>query len=186
MSRRLIAICVAVLAVFGAAVAAYAAVIDSSGVIHGCYSNGSYQGQHVLTLTDGTCPNGATPISWNQVGQQGPQGAAGPAGPAGQQGPQGPSGFANVYAQWWYGQASADSSSGFQQNCNSGDKVLGGGFEIRPTDTAPAYNVNVEKSMPVYTNGVEGWYVFVHNGNTEVFTPGWVVVGVYAICAKAG
>jgi hypothetical protein len=82
MTKRLLAFGVAILAVGGTAVVTYAAVIDSSGVIHGCYSTNSYQGQHFLTLTDGGCPGGTTPIFWNQ---QGPQGPAGPstAGPNG-------------------------------------------------------------------------------------------------------
>jgi hypothetical protein len=59
----------------GAVITATASVVDSSGVIHGCYSNQAIQGQHVLTLSDGACPSGATAIAWNQTGQQGPPSA---------------------------------------------------------------------------------------------------------------
>jgi hypothetical protein len=47
--------------------------VDSSGVIHGCYSSRALNGSHVLVLQDaGTaCPSGTTAISWSQ----------GPAGP---------------------------------------------------------------------------------------------------------
>jgi Collagen triple helix repeat (20 copies) len=74
----------------GAAIAS--GPIDSSGVIHGCYTSkakadGSFT--FVLELPGTTCPVGDTAISWNQ---QGPQGLIGPAGPAGATGPQGPKG----------------------------------------------------------------------------------------------
>jgi len=43
--------------------------VDSSGVIHGCYTNTALNGSHVFVLQDaGTnCPRGTTPISWNQA-----------------------------------------------------------------------------------------------------------------------
>ena len=65
--------------------------VDSSGVIHGCWTNAAINGTHVFVLQDaGTnCPKGTTAISWNQ---QGPAGPAGPAGAAGPQGPAGPPG----------------------------------------------------------------------------------------------
>lgn len=80
--------------------------VDSSGVIHGCWTNAAINGSHVFVMQDaGTnCPKGTTAISWNQqgaTGPAGPAGATGPAGakgdtgapgPAGPQGPQGPAG----------------------------------------------------------------------------------------------
>jgi hypothetical protein len=74
--------------------------VDSSGVIHGCWSDKAINGSHVLVLQDAgtSCPNGTTAISWNQSGPQGPagppgpQGATGPAGPSGPPGPTGPPG----------------------------------------------------------------------------------------------
>ncbi len=74
---------------------AYAAIaggpVDSSGVVHGCYTNQALNGSHVFVLQDaGTnCPKGTTAISWSQ---QGPAGATGPQGPAGPTGPAGPIG----------------------------------------------------------------------------------------------
>jgi hypothetical protein len=95
-----------VLAATGAAIAlvagtttAYAAAaggpVDSSGVIHGCWTNAAINGTHVLVLQDAgtTCPKGTTAISWNQQGPAGPAGATGPAGPAGTTGPAGPQGL---------------------------------------------------------------------------------------------
>jgi hypothetical protein len=78
--------------------AAYATIIagpvDSSGVIHGCYTSQALNGSHVFVLQDaGTnCPKGSTAISWNQKGPAGPAGATGPAGNTGPAGPQGPAG----------------------------------------------------------------------------------------------
>jgi hypothetical protein len=74
------------------ATVAYAAVIDPTGLINGCYANSSFLGQHFLTLTDGPCPTGTTQISWNQQGPAGPAGAQGAAGAPGATGPQGPQG----------------------------------------------------------------------------------------------
>jgi collagen triple helix repeat protein len=72
---------------------AYAAIPDSSGVIHGCYStkNGA------LRVIDSAakCGTGEIALNWNQKGAKGDTGAAGPAGPQGQAGvagPQGPAG----------------------------------------------------------------------------------------------
>ena len=82
----------AALAIGGtAAAASLGGPVDSSGVVHGCYSNAELNGSHVFVLQDAgtSCPKGTTPISWNQTGAAGP---AGPAGPAGATGPQGPPG----------------------------------------------------------------------------------------------
>jgi hypothetical protein len=58
--------------------AAFAAIPDSSGVIHGCYgkSNGSLR----VVGSASDCRNNETAIEWNQ---QGPPGATGPQGPPG-------------------------------------------------------------------------------------------------------
>jgi len=101
--RKLVITIVAALALVAGGTAAGAAIagpIDSSGVIHGCYTNRALHGSHVFVLQDaGTkCPHGTTAISWNQQGPAGPAGATGatgsqgPAGPTGATGPQGPAG----------------------------------------------------------------------------------------------
>ena len=122
-SRRVIIAAGAALALVTSGTAAGAAVAsgptDSSGVIHGCYTNQALNGSHVFVLQDtGTsCPKGSTAISWNQTGPAGPAGAsgpkgdtgpagaigapgptgpAGPAGPAGNTGPPGPAGPAGT------------------------------------------------------------------------------------------
>jgi Collagen triple helix repeat (20 copies) len=83
-----------------AAGAAVAGPIDSSAVIHGCYSPADKNGSHQVILQDtGTnCPRGTTAFSWNQTGPAGPAGPAGlkgdtgATGAAGLQGPQGDKG----------------------------------------------------------------------------------------------
>ena len=73
---------------------AYAAIPDSSGVIHGCYDTKSGK-LRVLDSEDGdpkACGKKETQLSWNQQGPQGEPGPQGPQGPAGQVGPQGPAG----------------------------------------------------------------------------------------------
>jgi Collagen triple helix repeat (20 copies) len=88
--------------------------VDSSGVIHGCYTKDAWKGSHYFELQNaGTkCPSGTTAISWNQTGRQGPAGARGPAGPAGPAGAQGPAGLAG--AQGPAGQTGATGATGPQ------------------------------------------------------------------------
>jgi hypothetical protein len=70
--------------------AAYAAIPDSGGVIHGCYGPPGSGGVHPLYVIDTSstpsCPAGSTPftpLNWNATGPPGPQGAQGQQGPAG-------------------------------------------------------------------------------------------------------
>jgi hypothetical protein len=84
-----------------AAVISSPSPVDSSGVIHGCWSNAALNGSHVFALQNAgtSCPKGTTAISWNEQGPAGAKGPAGPAGatgPAGSPGPAGPSGPAGT------------------------------------------------------------------------------------------
>ena len=79
-------------------VAAYAAIPDSGGAIHGCYQK-NVGNLRVIDTDDGDkCRPSEIPIQWSQtgpagpVGPQGPKGDTGPAGPAGPVGPVGPQG----------------------------------------------------------------------------------------------
>lgn len=58
----------------GAAIAS--GPVDSSGVIHGCYTTKAFHGSHVFVLQNAgsSCPKRTTAISWNQQGPQGPPG----------------------------------------------------------------------------------------------------------------
>jgi hypothetical protein len=64
------AVTVAVLAIGGVA---YATVVDSTGVIHGCVTNAGVNGSHALVVQDtGTsCPKGTSSLNWNQAGPGG-------------------------------------------------------------------------------------------------------------------
>lgn len=77
-STLIAAVTVAVLAISGVA---YATVVDSSGVIHGCVTNAAVNGSHALVVQDtGTsCPKGTSALNWNQAGS----GGASTAGPSG-------------------------------------------------------------------------------------------------------
>src|SRR6476660_3769140 len=83
--------------------------VDTTGVIHGCWTNRAVNGTHSVVLANAgaTCPGGTTAITWNRTGPTGapglpgPRGAtgavgaggpAGPVGPAGATGPAGPAG----------------------------------------------------------------------------------------------
>jgi hypothetical protein len=131
----------------GASVATAAVIssgpVDSSDVIHGCWSNAEHNGSHVFVLQDaGTnCPKWTTAISWNQsgpqgpAGQQGPQGATGPTGatgPQGPAGPQGPPGGSNVDKGYY--QTYPDSSEPGGIGC----KLL----QVSGPDAATAATVN--------------------------------------------
>jgi hypothetical protein len=101
MRRRIVALGLVVLGMMLGSVAAYAAVVSTNGVINACYSNRSKDGAHALVVLDhgANCPNGTTPLSWNQQGppgSQGPQGPAGPQGATGLQGPPGAPGAAGI------------------------------------------------------------------------------------------
>ena len=60
--------------------------VDSSGVIHGCWTTMAARDRsHVFMLQDAgtSCAKGTTAISWNMRGPTGPAGAVGPAGATG-------------------------------------------------------------------------------------------------------
>src|SRR3954453_13990439 len=65
--------------VLAAGGAAWAAIPDGAGTIHGCYAGSS----GALSVIDEgkSCPQGSSALNWNQTGPQGP------AGPPGQPGP---------------------------------------------------------------------------------------------------
>jgi type VI secretion system Hcp family effector len=77
----------------GVGAAAYAALQDSTGVIHACVDNKG--ATRIIDVSVDECRKNETAISWNQTGPQGLPGAPGvngAAGPQGAQGVPGPSG----------------------------------------------------------------------------------------------
>jgi hypothetical protein len=106
--RRIILTVAAALALVAGGTAAGAVIasgpVDSSGVVHGCYTTNAVKGSHFFVLQDAgtSCPRGTTAIMWNQQGRQGPQGSPGPQGPQGVAGPQGPAGTSGWSGQVQY------------------------------------------------------------------------------------
>ena len=106
--RRIILTVAAALALVVGGTAAGAAIasgpVDSSGVVHGCYTTNAIKGSHFFVIQDAgtSCPRGTTAIMWNQQGPQGPQGSPGPQGPQGAAGPQGPAGTSGWSGQVQY------------------------------------------------------------------------------------
>lgn len=84
-----------VVALAVAASIGYAAIPDSSGVIHGCYNqaaNPSGALRVIDTDAGAKCAKNEKALTWNQQGPKGDQGDTGPAGPTGPEGPTGPAG----------------------------------------------------------------------------------------------
>ena len=88
IGRKIVIVGAAALFAAGGGTAAAAVLsaspVDSSGVIHGCWSNSAINGSHAFVLQDAgkNCPKGTTAISWNQAGPSGPAGPQGPPGGA--------------------------------------------------------------------------------------------------------
>ena len=109
------------------------------------------------------------------TGPQGLTGATGSTGPAGATGPQGPPGIFNIY------QVSVPSTplgggppaTTLTATCNTGDKVIGGGYQLAPPNTAGVFI-----TRNVANSGGTAWQVSALN------TDGSVNIIVTAICAK--
>ncbi len=86
-SPALVVSVVALTVAFGGV--AWAAIPDSSGVIHGCYQRDHGQLRLIDTDQNQSCNPSEVPIQWSQTGPQGQPGPQGAQGPQGQQGPQG-------------------------------------------------------------------------------------------------
>ncbi len=150
------AVAAAVLALAGGI--AYAAIPDSSGVIHGCFKTGSGD-LRVIDPSTTSCLPSETAISWNQMGPQGPPGV---------------SGYEEKTHQVF---VSAGAFTNVSVSCSAGKKVLGGGFDIETPD-----DVKVFSSEPSDGSGNiidNGWNVFVHNAGSVTRQ-----ATVTAICAS--
>jgi hypothetical protein len=191
---RLIALIVSLGVVVAGTAAAYAAVLDSNGVIHGCYTTAANRnGDHLLFVTDNSCPAGSTALNWNQ---QGPKGAPGPAGPQGLQGPAGPSPttYMKVHV------TPANTSTLYEVFCdfnlasNRLDTAVAGGANYQSSGEA----VGISGSVPIGEHGGQqsgdrpvGWHVdyamytpdpTLPNGIRGVGAPGQV--NIWVICQK--
>ena len=160
MKRKVIIAGATALVLTAGASAATAAVmssgpVDSSGVIHGCWSNAELNGSHVFVLQDaGTnCPRGTTAISWNQQGPAGSAGTTGATGPAGPAGPAGPSG--------------ATGATGAIGPAGPGYEIYPVYLPGSPQDVAPGQTATVTANCtaePGKTGYVTGGGVVTYNG----------------------
>jgi len=187
--RRIILTMAAALALVAGGTAAGAAIasgpVDSSGVVHGCYTTNAIKGSHSFVLQDAgtSCPRGTTAVMWNQQGPQGPkgspgpQGVAGPQGPAGTQGPPGPDTSYTV-AQGTTSTAGIGSFETAILTCPpSYPLMISGGYEIEnslasPTDYAVIFD------QPANANS---WIVRIAVPSGASANVSWHVQGV---CAK--
>jgi hypothetical protein len=187
--------------VFGA-IAAYASIPDSSGIIHACYqspppAHGANL-QVIDTSAGGSCGGGMAALSWNQTGPQGPTGATGATGATGSQGPAGPStagpgglGVVVVRAQTTAGfgplTAVCPSATPFVigggTSTDSGNFATGDSLPWDLTTNSPistAGGGSLGQTGPPFPEGITdqyGWKAtFVNTGNS-----GSIVV--YAICS---
>jgi hypothetical protein len=146
-----------------AAGAAIAGPVDSSGTIHGCYSNDAVKGSHVVVLQDAgtTCPKNTTAITWNQQGQpgatgaQGPAGAIGPPGPAGDTGAAGPTGAT--------GPQGPAGPQGPQGPASPIGRNGGGSARSLGVLSTCGDSISVSGS----SNATDTWYSIVYNGSSS-------------------
>jgi hypothetical protein len=115
MKRWLIAVLVTLfVGVTGVAVASIPA---ADGTINGCYSDAT--GALRVIDSEDTCPNGTTPLNWNQTG------------PAGGQGPAGVSGLRTVFASYpvVIGGGSQIAVEVYCPDWENGERAIGGGAQ---------------------------------------------------------
>lgn len=83
MRRKRTVILLGLIAAAVAAGATYAAIPDSAGVIHGCYTTKGGILRVIDPSAGAKCTSLETALSWNQQGPKGATGASGPPGPPG-------------------------------------------------------------------------------------------------------
>jgi hypothetical protein len=123
--------------------------------INGCYSSGG--ALKVLTPSAPSCPNGSTPIHWNQTGPQGPQGPKGDpgaSGPAGATGPAGPPGSSGAPGAAGPAGPAGTSDAYFAGNLNNTTIVDDGNqHELEHLDLSPGnYALTAKTHVFDYSN----------------------------------
>jgi hypothetical protein len=197
----------------GASVATAAAMsnnpVDSSGVIHGCWTNAELNGSHAFVLQDAgaSCPKGTTAISWNMQGPEGPAGPTGPAGATGAAGATGPAGLAGAATAGPGGLnvtvvTDGDSSIGGDYDFASAEcpasapYVVGGNAVSAPPAGALTASEPYDFTTGAPVNGTNtltpfigaevsgdryGWVATIPQGSQSTFAKGGL--DVYAICS---
>jgi hypothetical protein len=88
----MLAVGIVAILVLSAGLVSAAIPASQTGIISGCYNEGSAPLRVIDAEAGETCRPGELAISWNQTGPQGEQGPQGPQGLQGETGPQGPVG----------------------------------------------------------------------------------------------
>jgi hypothetical protein len=134
---------------------AYAAIPDSSGVIHGCYLNKIGVLRVIDSEAGQKCSSFETPLNWNQTGPPGPAGA---------------NGATNVVVRASVPiTLSANTASDVTANCNPGEIAVGGGGHSLgpgiPRDVAIYGTQPTLNGAPDLTGGetANGWRVDAQN-----------------------
>jgi hypothetical protein len=181
--KRIVVLIALLALVFGGV--AYATIPDSSGVIHGCYSNvtnGTLRYLRVIDSPTQVCRSDETAINWNQAGTPGATGATGATGAigaAGASGTNGVSGYERVAVQ-------QSCTPAQNQNCVAriacpvGKEVLGGGFSVNAPDGSQLSadnNIYVQSASPVTDTD------FAVNTIERTSGAGGYLVTAYAVCA---
>lgn len=139
----LAAIVVATAAIAGGI--AFAAIPDSSGVIHGCYNPNGAKAQNGTTLNiidsdTASCRSNLAAITWNQTGPQGPAGADGAKGDKGDKGdtgdtgPPGPSAAYANYGDGFHTIAAGNTQTVASVTVPAGSYVLSGAVQAIGVD----------------------------------------------------
>jgi hypothetical protein len=152
---------------------ATASIPDASGVIHGCRKNTDGSIRVIDTAKTSICPNGYTPLNWNQTGAQGPTG------------PAGVSGYQIVFNSFPVVVGGMNADIAVEVYCPEGKRALGGGGQI-PSDRDPSVQWVLTYSRPLTFPGAPtdpaiGWLMQAHRfGSTSTTSGG---ISAWAICA---
>jgi hypothetical protein len=190
-SRATVAVLALVLgAGVGAAGAAYAAIPDPSGEIHGCVSKLTGTLRVIDPSTGAQC-NALleTPLGFSQQGPQGATGATGAIGATGATGAPGPAGVSGYQIVTFTG-PSTDFADAEAATCPAGKQAISGGGYVVDDGTGGisgiADAVAIRASLPLSLHSTDdSWVVRVFETITDNGAAKWHL-NVYAICATVG
>ncbi|HTJ70744.1 MAG TPA: hypothetical protein VL551_24605 [Actinospica sp.] len=198
MSRSRVAVLALVLgAGVGAAGAAYAAIPDPGGEVHGCVSKLTGALRVIDPSTGAQCNTLLeTPLDFSQQGQQGAtgatgatgaQGPAGPTGATGATGAQGPAGVSGYQIVTFTG-PSTDLYDAEAATCPAGKQAIsGGGYVVLDSgESGIADDVAIRASIPISLKSTDdSWDVRAFETVTDDNFTKWHLV-VEAVCANTG
>jgi len=167
-----------VLVLVAAAALVRASIPDASGVLHGCFAKNNGQLRLIDLAAGDHCNPNEVEVNWNAVG---PQGVQGPPGPPGL------SGYEIVTLTKTIPASSAGNFSTFV-GCPFSKKVLGGGYEVLPTNpNDPGGTTQAEwgrdeiwGSQIVFDDRDGRWYYYVFSTGDDDDP---YFLRVYATCA---